>query len=244
AMSGPGQDGGPPLPGATVADVAAGGMHAALAVVTALLRRAVTGEGAFLDVSVADGVLWLMSLQVDEHLATGSEPAPGHDVLSGRYACYATYRARDGRWLAVAAIEPKFFANLCKTLGLEEWIDGQYEDAAQDQIRRALADAFASDDRDSWVERLANLDTCVAPVQGISEIVNDEQFAASGAFVEVKSAGHGSFRQVGAVLAGTARLSEPVHVPDDGATDTDVLLSAAGYPPSRISDLRERGVVA
>ncbi|MDX1648605.1 MAG: CaiB/BaiF CoA-transferase family protein, partial [Myxococcota bacterium] len=93
ATSGPRADGGPPLPGATLADAAAGGMHAALAVVAALLRRTRTGEGAYLDVAGADGVLQLMALYVDLHLATGARPAPGHDVLTGRYAFYDTYRA-------------------------------------------------------------------------------------------------------------------------------------------------------
>ena len=71
-------------------------MHAALAVMAALLRRGRRGDGEYLDVSVADGVLSLMGLQIDEHLATGAEPGPGHDILSGRYACYDTYCARDG----------------------------------------------------------------------------------------------------------------------------------------------------
>ena len=64
-------DGGPALPGATVADSAAGGMHAAIAILAALVRSAATGEGEYLDVSVAAGVLWLMSLPIDQHLATG-----------------------------------------------------------------------------------------------------------------------------------------------------------------------------
>ena len=120
AMSGPGEGGAPPLPGATVADAAAGGMQAALAITAALAGRAGTGVGAYLDVSVAEGVLWLMSLPVDEQLALGGEIGPGHDVLSGRYACYGTYRAGDGKWLAVGAIEAKFFANLCGALGCPE----------------------------------------------------------------------------------------------------------------------------
>ena len=113
AMSTPGPDGAPPLPGATVADAAAGGMQAALAITAALAGRGASGRGAYLDVSVAEGVLWLMSLLVDEQLARGGDIHPGHDILSGRYACYATYRAGDGKWLAVGAIESKFFANLC-----------------------------------------------------------------------------------------------------------------------------------
>ncbi len=114
AMSGAGEGGVPPLPGATIADAAAGGMHAALAVTAALAGRGSSGVGAYLDVSVADGVLWLMSLAIDEQLALGGDLRPGHDVLSGRYACYGVYGTGDDKWLAVGAIEGKFFANLCR----------------------------------------------------------------------------------------------------------------------------------
>ncbi|HUC35835.1 MAG TPA: CaiB/BaiF CoA-transferase family protein [Acidimicrobiales bacterium] len=244
AMTEPAAGGSPPLPGATIADAAAGGMQAALAITAALLRRAATGEGTLLDVSVAGGVLWLMSLAVDEHLATGTSPAPGHDVLSGRYACYGTYRAADDRWLAVAAIEPKFFANLCRALDCEGWLDRQYDDEAQGELRKALSDAFARRDRDTWVSRLAGADTCVAPVQSVDELATDEQFAFSGSFVEAKSDRHGSFRQVGAVLAGMERPAEPVEVPDEESTDTEDLLAAVGYERSRLAELKARGVLA
>jgi alpha-methylacyl-CoA racemase len=75
--SGRGAGGKPPLPGATIADSAAGGMHAALSIVSALFARERTGSGAYLDVSVVEGVLSLMSLSIDDHLATGAHPAPG-----------------------------------------------------------------------------------------------------------------------------------------------------------------------
>ena len=126
AMSTPGVDGAPPLPGATVADAAAGGMQAALAITAALAGRASSGRGAYLDVSVAEGVLWLMSLPVDEQLALGGDIGPGHDVLSGRYACYGTYRTSDGKWVAVGAIEAKFFANLCAALGCPDLAGDQF----------------------------------------------------------------------------------------------------------------------
>jgi alpha-methylacyl-CoA racemase len=244
AMTGPRRDGGPPLPGATIADGAAGGMHAALAVCAALVGRSATGEGTLLDVSVADGVLWLMSLTVDEHLATGSRPGPGHDVLTGRYACYDTYRARDGGWLAVAAIEPKFFANLCRALGCERWTAHQYDDESQEAIRRDLASVFATRDRDDWVSELGPADTCVAPVQAVAELAADPQLARRGALVEAKHPAHGTLRQVGAVLAGTAPVVEPVCLPDDSVTDTDALLGAAGVPAARIEAWRARGVIA
>src|SRR5262249_3014795 len=128
-------DGGPALPGATIADAAAGGMQAAIAILAALLRRAATGAGEHLDVSVTDGVLSLMALAIDQQLATGEAPGPGRDLLTGRYACYDLYAARDGGWLAVAAIEPAFWANLCRALELGRWIPHQLDDARQAAIR-------------------------------------------------------------------------------------------------------------
>jgi len=242
--SGPRADGGPPLPGATLADSAGGGMHAALAILAALLRRARTGRGEYLDVAVADGVLSLMALAVDEHLATGAEPGPGHDVLSGRYACYDAYPCRDGRWLAVAAIEPAFFANLCRALGLGEWIPHQTDDARQDEIRAAFRRAFAAKDRDAWAAELGPADTCVAPVLTVAEAARDPQFEARGAFREARHPERGRFRQVGPVLAGSTVPEEPVSVAAPGATDTESVLRAAGLAPDAIAKLREEGVVA
>jgi alpha-methylacyl-CoA racemase len=244
AMTGPRGDGGPPIPGATVADAAAGGMHAALAVTAALAGRDRTGEGAYLDVSVADGVLWLMSLAVDEHLATGSEPAPGHDILSGRYACYDTYRAADGGWLVVGAIEHKFYANLCRALGCEQWVDHQLDDGAQPAIRADFAAAFATRDRDEWVAVLSAADTCVAPVLSIAEAARDDQFAARGAIVEAEHPVAGAFRQVAPVLAGMPPVTEPVALPDLRATATEAALLEAGVDPATVKEWQAQGAVA
>ena len=243
AMCEPTGDGRPPLPGATIADAAAGGMQAAIAVCATLLRRAATGEGARLDVSVADGVLWLMSLSLEEHLATGSPVRRGHDVLSGRYACYGTYAAGDGRFLAVAAIEPKFFANLCRALDCPEWADKQYDDDCQQALRAALAAAFARRPRDSWVEELAGADTCVAPVLDVDEVAADSHFAGRGSFVEGELPSGDRLLQVGAVLAGMAPLPQPVPLPGD-TTDTEALLVAAGVPAESVTSLLDSGVVA
>jgi len=237
-------DGGPALPGATVADSAGGGMHAALAITAALLRRTRTGEGAFLDVSTTDGVLWLMSLFVDEYLATGQEAGPGADLLTGRYACYDVYAARDDRWLAVGAIEPKFFANLCRALGREDLASHQYEDGRQDEIRAALRQAFATRDREQWVDELAPKDTCVAPVLSISEVAADAHLRARSAFAQGKHPEHGSFEQVAPVMAGSDRGDRLGELPQDGATDVMALLMGAGLDPQEIDQLMADGVVA
>lgn len=202
--SGRGPHGRPSIPGATVADSAGGGMHAVMGILATLVQRATTGEGAYLDVAAADGVLALMALQVDEHLATGVVPGPGHGILTGRYACYGVYGCSDGKWITVAAIEPKFWANLCRALGLERWIEHQLDDGVQDEIRDDVEAAFRQRSRDEWCRELAPADTCVAPVLSVPEVVADEQLGARGAFVWATDETHGDFRQVGWVLAGSA----------------------------------------
>jgi alpha-methylacyl-CoA racemase len=243
-MSTAGADGAPPLPGATIADAAAGGMHAALAITAALAGRAATGRGTYLDVSVADGVLWLMSLAIDEQLALGGDIRPGHDVLCGGYACYATYRTKDGNWVAVGAIEAKFFANLCAALGCPEIAVEQYDDEAQPRVRAALSEAFATRTRDEWIEALSGADTCVAPVLSVAEVVEDPQFSARrvvGAAVHPKE---GELRQLAPLLAGMPRGEEVVALPDMTLSDTAHLLKEAGVDGETVARWIAAGVVA
>ena len=234
----------PALPGATVADIAAGGMHAALAVMAALLRRERTGRGEHLDVSVADGALAIMSLYADEHLATGAEPGPGHYVLTGRYACYGVYACADGEYLSVAAIEPAFWANLCRALGLDRYIDAQTDDDMQKEVRATLAAALASADREQWVRKLGPADCCVAPVNRVSEAVRDDQYLARGAVVKAEHPQAGAMEQIGSVWAGTVMSEGPHCLPDPAATDTAELLAEAGYDRDRIAALTASGAIA
>jgi alpha-methylacyl-CoA racemase len=248
ATTEPRGDGGPPIPGATVADAAGGGMQAAMAVMAALVGRGVDGPGVHLDVSIAEGVLWLTSLAVDELLATGAPVGFGHNIITGRYACYGTYRAGDGAWLAVGAIEPKFFANLCRLLGCEQWTSHQLDDDVQDEIRSDFSEAFASKGRDEWVALLAGADTCVTPVLSATELIEDEQYVARHAFVDATvQPANGApvrFRQVGPVLAGMEHPDGTVALGDPLRSDTDRLLGDAGLSAAHITELRARGVVA
>jgi alpha-methylacyl-CoA racemase len=242
--SGRDAEGGPALPGATVADSAAGGMHAVMSILAALLRRTATGEGTYLDVSVADGVVAVMSLAVDEYLATGVLPGPRHGVLTGRYAWYDVYACADGRWLAVAVIEPRFFANLCRELECTQWLDHQYDDSVQDEMRADFRAAFSTRDRDAWVLQLAPADTCVAPVNTIAEVVEDPHFAKRRVFVDAESAEHGRVRQCGWLFAGMEREQPTPEIRDPARTDTRDLLAAAGYSVTEIEELTAKGAVA
>ena len=242
--SGRNAEGGPALPGATVGDAAGGGMQAVIAILAALVHRAATGEGATLDVSVADGVVSLMSLYVDEYFATGEVPGPGHNILTGRYACYDVYRCADDRWIAVGAIEPHFFANLCKAIGCEQWLAHQTDDTVQDAMRADFRAAFARRDRDDWVADLGPADTCVSEVASVPELVGASHFRERAVFTSATAPAHGAFEQVGWVLAGMDRAQPGPTVRDATVTDTDALLGEVGYSAAEIAALREEGVAA
>ncbi|MSO86096.1 MAG: CoA transferase [Acidimicrobiia bacterium] len=236
--------GGPALPGATVADSAAGGMHAVMSILAAVVHRQHTGEAQHLDVAVADGVIALMSLPIDEYLATGTVPGPGHNILTGRYACYDLYRCQDDRWVAVGAIEPRFYANLCRALGCEQWLDHQLDDAVQDEIRGAFAIAFAGRTMADWVEILAPADTCVSPVATVPELVEDEQYRARDTIITAHRPHDPAFEQVGFPLAGMAHDQAAPVIRDATLTDTDALLTEAGYDADAIAALIAQGVAA
>lgn len=249
AMSGflactePREDGGPPIPGATVADSAGGGMHAVLSIMAALVKRSRSGEGSFLDVSAAEGILSLMALSLDQYLATGEEAGPRKVLLTGRYAFYDTYQASDGGWLSVGAIEPHFYRNLCRLLGLPEYSGDQYEDDKQDEIRSAFKRVFKTKTRDQWTEELAANDTCVAPVLSIPEVVNEPHWRARGVFMQAEHEERGIFDQVAPVLAGGVREQAVHQVRAGDKTDTEALLSGAGLSREEISNLLEVGAI-
>jgi len=214
ACSEPRADGGPPIPGATVADSAGGGMQAVLAILAALVRRSISGEGQYLDVSAAEGVLSLMSLSIDQYLATGEVAGPRQTLL-----------------------------NLCKALGLERYAAHQLDDTKQAEIRKAFQEVFVTRDRDDWVALLAPNNTCVAPVYSIPEVVADSHFRSRGIFMQAEDAEHGAFEQVGPILAG-GRREQPVHRTRPHAeTDTDDLLAKAGMSADAIASLKSDGVV-
>jgi alpha-methylacyl-CoA racemase len=233
----------PAMPGATVADSAGGGMHAAMAIMAALLRRERTGEGSYLDVAATDGVLSLMSLHIDQYLATGQETRSGNSLLTGQFACYGVYATRDGRALSVGAIEPHFFANLCRLLGLEQYSAVQMDETRQTEIRAALQEKFLQHDRDYWVEKLAAHDTCVAPVLEISEVANWPQFRERSLFAAASHEPVGEFEQMGAVLAGSSVPDELHRVAQAGSTDTRNVLDEFGMTAAQIDELIDTGIL-
>ena len=221
-------------------------MQAVIAILAALVRRAATGEGAHLDVSVADGVVALMSLYIDEYFATGEVPGPGHNILTGRYACYDVYRCADDRWVAVGAIEPHFFANLCRALGCEQWLAHQTDDAVQDAIRADFRAAFArADPRRVGRRARPGRHVRVGGRDGARARATTRTSASATCSSQRHAPEHGEFEQVGWVLAGMDRdAAGPDGARRDGHRHRRAAAARSGTRAAEIAALREEGVAA
>ncbi len=115
AMGGP-AGGAPAMPGVQIADLAGGALWGATAILGALVGRERSGRGAHLDISMTEGALALLAAELG-NLECGARPTRGVETLNGGMACYGVYRAKDGRYLAVGALEPKFWVALNQGIG-------------------------------------------------------------------------------------------------------------------------------
>lgn len=159
----------PVIPGVQIADLAAGSMRAVIEILFALLDREKTGSGRCLDISMLAGVQSLLTIPLAAYRSTGREPQPGDELLSGRYACYSIYEAGDGRWLAVGALEPKFWGELCRRIGCEDLIPLQFCDEERNLVKARIAAIFRTRTAAEWFDTLSSSDCCVTPVRAVSE---------------------------------------------------------------------------
>jgi alpha-methylacyl-CoA racemase len=166
------QDGTPVIPGVQIADLAGGSMQAMIGILVAILERERTGVGKRVDVSMTDGLEILLPVALAERAPRAGRQnapragrrAPVGGLLSGRYACYHVYAAAEGSFVAVGALEEKFWGNLCRELGCPELVELQFA-ADQAPVIAAVGERFKAASAEVWFSRIGDKDCCVTPVR-------------------------------------------------------------------------------
>ncbi len=229
----------PPPPINYLADFAGGGAFLAIGVLAALVERERSGEGQIIDAAMLDGTASLTAFLHGLRGLGAWSLERGSNLLDGAAPFYDTYRCSDGRFLAVAALEPQFHAELCARLELDpaEW--PQHDPALWPEQKARLAALFATRSRAEWMERFSDNDACVAPVLDLDEAVDHPHNQARGTFVE-------AFGRVQPAPA--PRLSRtPGSVerpPPEPGQHTDEVLAALGFDAEARAQLRADGAVA
>jgi crotonobetainyl-CoA:carnitine CoA-transferase CaiB-like acyl-CoA transferase len=168
------RDGPPSLAGIQIADLAGGSMQAMIGILLALQARERTNRGQRVDVSMFAGSAALMPVPRAAFEESKRPPERGNELLNGRYACYHVYAAAGGSYVAVGALEPKFWENLCRELGLEGLIADQYaSEPRQGEIMAILATKFRETTAERWFEKLGSKDCCVTPVRNLKQALAD-----------------------------------------------------------------------
>jgi crotonobetainyl-CoA:carnitine CoA-transferase CaiB-like acyl-CoA transferase len=158
----------------------ASGLQAAMTVCAALLGRARTGQGTYLDLSLAETVLAWQGPTLTSALRPGFEPERAANLLNGGAACYQVYRAADRRFVTLAAIEEKFWRNFCEAVGRPDLIARQWEAMPQQMLIADVAAVFATKDAEAWETTLGPVDCCFGLVVAARDVPAHPQVAARG----------------------------------------------------------------
>ncbi len=237
-----GPDGRPVVPGFQIADVGGGALNACLGILLALLARQRTGRGQVVDAAMVDGVAtWLTYAWA--HRTAGSRTNGLH--LSGAFACYTVYETADGRFLAVGALEPKFWERLCRRLGRPEWIPLQFATGAdQDRLMDEMRALFRTRTRDEWVGDLSSADCCVAPVLELDELEQDPHWQARGLVQPVDLPGWGTLDALGFPV-GLSSTPASIRIPPPRLGEhTLQVLGELGLSQSEVKELQSEGAIA
>jgi alpha-methylacyl-CoA racemase len=169
-----------------VGDFGGGGMLLAFGIACALVEARASGRGQVVDAAMVDGASLLAAMFAGLLAAKSWSEARGENVLDSGAPWYDAYETKDGRYVAIGAIEPKFYAELIERLGLAgEALPAQHDRAGWPELRARFAQAFRSRTRDEWCRVFDGSDACFAPVLAFSEARQHPHAAARGGYVEV-----------------------------------------------------------
>ncbi|GIX29317.1 MAG: CoA transferase [Burkholderiales bacterium] len=234
--------GAPVIPNLQIADMLGGALMGATGILAALLDARTSGRGRLVDASMTDAVLAHAVFPMLALLSRGRTVPRGEDTISGALPCYNVYPTADGRYVAVGALERKFWDRLCEALSRPDLKLKQMPDDPEERarVKAELTAIFASRPFAHWVERFRHVDCCVSPVLTLEEALADPHFNARGMIV----------RDVG---GRPVQFACPLHLTDfafsverpapQPGEHSEEVLAEAGFTGTEIEGLRDAGVI-
>ncbi|MFE4579146.1 CaiB/BaiF CoA transferase family protein [Streptomyces chartreusis] len=180
----------PAVPANLVGDYAGGSLYLVVGVLAALHHARATGAGQVVDAAIVDGTAHLSAMIHGMLAAGGWQDRRGANLLDGGCPYYGTYETADGQYMAVGALEPQFYDEFLRLLGVEDFASARKDFSRWGELRDAVAARFKSRTRDEWTAVFEGSDACVAPVLSLREAPRHPHLAARGTFTD-----HGGITQ-------------------------------------------------
>ncbi|TLS47925.1 CoA transferase [Streptomyces montanus] len=177
-------DGPPAVPANLVGDYAGGSLYLVVGVLAALHHARASGTGQVVDAAIVDGAAHLASMIHGMLAAGGWQDRRGANLLDGGCPYYGTYETADGQYMAVGALERRFYQEFVDLLGIAEHASAHKDPARWHELRETVAARFRTRTRDEWTAVFEGSDACVAPVLSLSEAPHHPHLAARGTFTD------------------------------------------------------------
>ena len=172
----------PAVPANLLGDYAGGSLYLVVGVLAALHHARAGGSGQVVDAAIVDGTSHLAAMIHGMLAAGGWQDRRGANLLDGGCPYYGTYETADGKYMAVGALEPQFYDEFVRVLGIPEHADARKDWTRWGELREAVATRFKSRTRDEWTALFEGSDACVAPVLSLREAPHHPHLAARGTF--------------------------------------------------------------
>ena len=229
----------PSVPLNLIGDYGGGGVYLALGMLAAILEAKRSGKGQVVDAAIVDGVASLATTFYGMHGAGMLKPDRGTNITDSGSHFYEVYECSDGKWLAVAPIESKFYAELLQILELDpKELGAQNDPKNWPRAKEIVARRIKSKTRDEWAQLFATSDACVAPVLDWAEAPEHEHLKARGTFVEVDGVMHSA----PAPRFSRTQLSSPTS-PNDISSDITAAALEEWLGSEQVARLRESKVI-
>jgi crotonobetainyl-CoA:carnitine CoA-transferase CaiB-like acyl-CoA transferase len=231
------------VPGFQTADVAGGAYLSIIACMAGLWHREKTGKGQKIDVSMMDGILPLLTLQLAQCWGSQAKEEP-INFLDGSFSCYGVYECADGKYVSLGALEPKFWAGFCEMANRPEWLPLQFPAGEEiSRVREAVAALFRTKSREEWLELAERHDVCLSSVNRMEELEADPQLRARQMIIETEYANGLKLKGVGLPIKfSESHPDDPEPAPAVGQ-DSIRILKEAGYSTAKITELIQAGIV-
>ncbi len=231
------KEGRPVIPGVQIADLAGGSLMALSALLAAVVQRNRTGKGQFIDVAMFDGSFSLATMIFGGIDSGMEQPRPGNMFLNGRFPCYGVYETKDGRYMSIGALEPKFWQNFCSAVERDDLRGDQF---GGPDVVGAVKDIFKGRTQSEWIKLMKDHDCCCEPVLTLTEAADSDLIRSRGM---ISTGSDGTRRLACPLRLSGSPLPKDIPAPQLGQHTREILMEM-GVSEDQLASLAEQGIIS